>query len=158
MLAAVTGVRVDMYLSAILDPGVTSAWEEGELHTVIFSAAWMMHHRSSCVGWPLWNRKFQWKIEWTVSVAAVFNYYKPSGVFRMDKMLFLPACVGECLLVDSPSHNLVVMSVNHCHIVWCHWWPMLFSLSVAPSKSPLTPIIVRTVPTVKSMAFFLAFD
>lgn len=53
-------------------------------------------------------------------MAAVFNYYKPSGVFRMDKMLFLPAYVGECLLVDGPSHNLVVRSVNHCHIVWCH--------------------------------------
>lgn len=46
-------VREDMYLSAVLDPGVTQAWKEGELHTVIFSAAWMMHHRSSHVGWPL---------------------------------------------------------------------------------------------------------
>ena len=32
-----------MYLSALLDPSVTHAWKEGKLHTVIFSADWMMH-------------------------------------------------------------------------------------------------------------------
>lgn len=33
-----------MYLSALLDLSVVQAWKEGELHTVIFSADWVMHH------------------------------------------------------------------------------------------------------------------
>lgn len=38
------GQRGDKHLSALLDPGVSQAWTEGEIHQVIGSVDWMMHH------------------------------------------------------------------------------------------------------------------
>lgn len=44
VLAGVRGQKRDVYLSTLLDPGVSEACREGKMHTVIFSADWMMHH------------------------------------------------------------------------------------------------------------------